>query len=176
MIPLVAALLEGGLSILGNAVLAKGKEVVEQTIGVKLPEDGKLTPDQTITLRKLEAEHEEALMAMAVKQAELDLAGFKVEVEDKASARSRDVEFLKAGLKNRRADFMFFLAVCVVVLLTLIVWRDESLNEYVKGIFTLVLGRFLGYLDNIYNFEFGSTRGSQGKDATIQELSKGRQK
>jgi hypothetical protein len=45
-------------------------------------------------------------------------------------------------------------------------------NEYLKGIVTLVLGRFLGYLDNIYNFEFGSTRSSKAKDLTIEQLSR----
>ena len=47
------------------------------------------------------------------------------------------------------------------------------INEYVKGIFTLVLGRFLGYLDNIYSFEFGTTRGSKEKDETIKQLTGG---
>lgn len=34
------------------------------------------------------------------------------------------------------------------------------------------LGRFLGYLDNIFNFEFGTTRSSQKKDDTILNLTK----
>jgi hypothetical protein len=66
---------------------------------------------------------------------------------------------------------MFVLAVVMVGVVIWIVWKDQSINEYVKGIFTLVLGRFLGYLDNIYNFEFGTTRGSKEKDATIKQLS-----
>jgi hypothetical protein len=53
------------------------------------------------------------------------------------------------------------------------VWKDPNINEYVKGIFTLVLGRFLGYLDNIYSFEFGTTRGSKEKDETIKNLTGG---
>jgi hypothetical protein len=83
------------------------------------------------------------------------------------------VEFIKRGMTNNRANVMFFLAVCMVGLLVWIVWKDQNINEYVKGIFTLVLGRFLGYLDNIYSFEFGTTRGSKEKDETIKQLTGG---
>lgn len=90
--------------------------------------------------------------------------------KDKADARARDVAIISSGKRNYRADFMFALAVGVVIYLTYIVWKDSSINEYVKGIVTLVLGRFLGYLDNIYNYEFGTTRINQMKDATINNL------
>ncbi len=91
---------------------------------------------------------------------------------DVADARSRDKAFIAAGMRNYRSDLMFLLAVCVILLLVFIIWRDPGINEYVKGIFTLVLGRFLGYLDNIYNFEYGTTRSNKTKDATIENLSK----
>lgn len=97
---------------------------------------------------------------------------WELELQEKNSARVRDTAYITSGSRNYRADIMFVLSVVVVCGLVWIVWQDTNLNEYVKGIFTLVLGRFLGYLDNIYNFEFGSTRGSKNKDATIENLSK----
>jgi hypothetical protein len=43
MIPIVASLLgslaENGLGLLSSAIQAKGKEVVEKTLGVKIPDD-----------------------------------------------------------------------------------------------------------------------------------------
>lgn len=90
--------------------------------------------------------------------------------QDKADARARDVAIITTGTRNYRADFMFILAVIMVALLVWIVWKDPSINEYIKGIFTLVLGRFLGYLDNIYNYEFGTTRINKTKDETIKSL------
>lgn len=105
--------------------------------------------------------------AMAGIEAELD----KAYLLDRQDARKRDTAFLAAGRRNLRADAMFLLAVCVISAMVWIVWKDQGINEYVKGIFTLVLGRFLGYLDNIYNFEFGTTRSSKSKDATIENLS-----
>jgi hypothetical protein len=96
-------------------------------------------------------------------------------VQDRQGARERDVKLAESGQRNHRADLMFLLAVAMTCGLVWIVWRDPNINEYMKGIFTLVLGRFLGYLDNIYNFEFGTTRSSKTKDTTIEQLSKGSQ-
>jgi len=93
-------------------------------------------------------------------------------LEDVQSARRRDVELAKVGYRNYRAHAMFALAVLVILWLVWIIWQSPDINEYVKGIFTLVLGRFLGYLDNIYNFEFGTTRQSHEKDQTIKQLTK----
>lgn len=168
---LLAPLLSQGLSLIGNAVLAKGKDWVEEKTGVKL--DQPLSAEDTMRLRQYEMEHEEELLRLRIEDNKLDLESFREEVKDRGSARERDVEFIKRGMTNNRANFMFFLAVVMVGILVWIVWKDQNINEYVKGIFTLVLGRFLGYLDNIYSFEFGTTRGSKEKDETIKQLTGG---
>lgn len=106
--------------------------------------------------------------SVMAQEADLD----KAYLADRADARKRDAVFVSSGTRNYRADVMFFLAVAMIAALVWLVWKDPSINEYMKGIFTLVLGRFLGYLDNIYNFEFGSTRTSKAKDATIENLTR----
>jgi hypothetical protein len=106
--------------------------------------------------------------SVIAQEADLD----KAYLADRADARKRDAVFISSGTRNYRADFMFLLAVAMIAGLVWLVWKDPSINEYMKGIFTLVLGRFLGYLDNIYNFEFGSTRASKKKDATIENLTR----
>ena len=90
---------------------------------------------------------------------------------DTQSARARDAEFIKAGTVNWRGNAMFIMAVVVIIVLVYMVWREEStLGEYMKGIATLVLGRFLGYMDNMYNFEFGRTRDDKNKDDALVHL------
>ena len=168
---LIAPLLAQGLSLIGNAVMAKGQEWVEQKTGVKIKPN--MSDEDLLTLRRYEMQHEEELMCLRIEDNKLDLETFREEVKDRGSARDRDIEFIKRGMTNNRANFMFFLAVVMVGVLVWIVWKDQSINEYVKGIFTLVLGRFLGYLDNIYSFEFGTTRGSKEKDETIKQLTGG---
>lgn len=171
MLPVVAGLLAQGLNLVGNAVLAKGKEWVEEKAGVKLAPD--MSPEELAKLRQFELEHEEELQRIQSENNKLDLQFFQAEVEDRGSARARDEKFVLNGKHNTRGDLMFFLAVVMIAGLVWIVWKDQGINEYVKGIFTLVLGRFLGYLDNIYNFEFGTTRSSRSKDVTIEMLSGG---
>lgn len=168
---LIAPLLAQGLSLIGNAVMAKGKEWVEEKTGVKIQPN--MSDEDLLRLRQYEMQHEEELMRLRLEDNKLDLETFREEVKDRGSARDRDIEFIKRGMTNNRANFMFFLAVVMVGVLVWIVWKDQSINEYVKGIFTLVLGRFLGYLDNIYSFEFGTTRGSKEKDETIKQLTGG---
>lgn len=71
-----------------------------------------------------------------------------------------------------RVNFLIAAAfVIVIVCLAVTVWITIS-DEFAKGIVTLVLGRYLGYVDNIYNFEFGTTRSSTKKDESIAELTK----
>ena len=168
---LIAPLLAQGLSLIGNAVMAKGQEWVEQKTGVKIQPN--MSEQDILALRRYEMAHEEELLRLRIEDNKLDLETFREEVKDRGSARDRDIEFIKRGMTNNRANLMFFLAVVMVGAMVWIVWKDQSINEYVKGIFTLVLGRFLGYLDNIYSFEFGTTRGSKEKDETIKQLTGG---
>ena len=175
MIPIVASLLttlaSNGLGLLSSAIQAKGKEVVENTLGVKIPDDP--TPEDVAKLRQLQFDHEERLLELGIEKAKQDLEAFKEEAKDRDSARGRDAEFIRRGTHNWRADIMVLIASAAVAGLVYLVWKDDSLTEYTKGIVTLVLGRFLGYLDNIYSFEFGTTRGSKDKDETIKQLSGG---
>jgi hypothetical protein len=177
MIPIVASLLgtlaQNGLGLLSSAIQAKGKEVVEQTLGVKISDDP--SDAEVEKLRQLQFDHEERLLELGIEKARQDLESFKEEAKDRDSARDRDAEFIKRGTHNHRADIMVFVAALAVAWMVYLVWSSPSLDEYVKGIVTLVLGRFLGYLDNIYSFEFGTTRGSQNKDETIKKLSGGSQ-
>lgn len=84
MLPLLAPLIPGlfanGLSLIGNAILAKGKDKVEEAIGMKLP-DADPTPEQLEQLRSLQFEHEERLLELAVEKELLNLEGEKVAQE-----------------------------------------------------------------------------------------------
>jgi len=77
MIPVVAALLQNGLSLLGNAVLAKGQEWVEQKTGVKLAPN--MTPEQIAALKQAEMQHEEELLRLRLEENKLDTELFKAE-------------------------------------------------------------------------------------------------
>ena len=166
--PTLASAFGGPLA--GSAVSALGEllgitEPTQDKIRVAI-ESGNLTGEQVARIRELE-------LTLKAEEAERGFKYADLEFRDREGARNRDTEITKAGKPNRRADVMFVLAVGVICGLVYVIWKDPNINEYMKGIVTLVLGRFLGYLDNIYNFEFGSTRSSKDKDSTINKLAAG---
>jgi len=90
MIPIVASLLgslaQNGLTLLSSAIQAKGKEVVEKTLGVKIPDDP--TPEDVSNLRQLQFEHEERLLELGIEKAKMELA--ELELFAKAAQNEDD--------------------------------------------------------------------------------------
>jgi hypothetical protein len=77
MLPVfLAPLLQQGLSLIGNAVMAKGKEWVEEKAGVKL--DQPLSAEDTFKLKQFELEHEEELLKLRIEEKKLNLDEIKV--------------------------------------------------------------------------------------------------
>jgi hypothetical protein len=76
MIPIVASLLgtlaQNGLGLLSSAIQAKGKEVVENTLGVKIPDAP--TPEDVAKLRQIQFDHEERLLELGIEKAKMELA------------------------------------------------------------------------------------------------------
>lgn len=90
MIPIVGALLstlaENGLGLLSSAIQAKGKEVVEKTLGVKIADNP--TPADVEKLRQLQFTHEERLLELGIEKAKLELA--ELELFAKAAQNEED--------------------------------------------------------------------------------------
>ena len=74
MVPIVGALLgtlaESGLNLLSSAIQAKGKEVVEKTLGVKISDNP--NPEEVEKLRQLQYDHEERLLELGIEKAKLE--------------------------------------------------------------------------------------------------------
>jgi hypothetical protein len=76
MLPILASLLgtlaENGLGLLSSAIQAKGKDVVEKTLGVKIPDNP--TSEDVAKLRQLQFDHEERLLELGIEKAKMELA------------------------------------------------------------------------------------------------------
>lgn len=72
--------------------------------------------------------------------------------------------------KTRRLNILAAAAFLMVIGCAVVAIWMTSINEYAKGIVTFLLGRYSGYVDNIYAFELGTTRGSKDKDQAINDL------
>lgn len=73
---LIAPLLSQGLGLLGNAILAKGKEWVEGKTGVKL--DQPLSAEDVLKLRQYEMDHEEELMKLRIDEKKISIDELQV--------------------------------------------------------------------------------------------------
>jgi hypothetical protein len=93
---------------------------------------------------------------------------------DVQNARARDIELHKVGFGNRRADVMVALDVLglIACLLVLVLYREKLPGEVV-GLLSAISGIFGACLRDAHQFEFGSSRSSQIKDATIAQITKG---
>jgi hypothetical protein len=74
MIPIVASLLgtlaQNGLGLLSSAIQAKGKEVVENALGVKISDNP--SPEEVAKLRQLQYDHEERLLELGIEKARIE--------------------------------------------------------------------------------------------------------
>lgn len=151
MIPIVAALAEAGLSILGNAVLAKGKQVVEEKIGVKIPDDPKeLTPNLVAELKKAEMAHEEFLVTAAIESKKLDYT----EMESARARETKINESASASWLSKNTTSVIALIVVIGGLLILSFHSDTEVRIAIGNIMMLVLGYYFGT-------SMGSTKAQQ---------------
>lgn len=155
MAPLVAALIKFGLPVLASAVASKGKDLIQEKLGVDI--DAALgTEEGRFNLRQLEIDHEQFLVDSALEHKRLDLA-------DTASAREMNNRVQESAHASMLAkNIMPLLALIVVLGGGALLWitKEPDVRTAVVGLITLVLGFF-----------FGSSRSSQSKDATISALS-----
>lgn len=142
-------------------------QVAEKVIGIAKSVTGTETPEEALAAIKANAEFQYKLQEKVLDmQQELD----RLYYSDVADARKRDAAFLAAGKVNTRANWLVAIIISMVMaLITVVVWKSD-LPEYAKGIITFGLGRLWGYLDQVMNFEFGTTRSSQKQQDTIKAL------
>lgn len=102
MIPVVAALLstlaENGLTLLSSAIQAKGKQVVEEKLGVKIADNP--TPEDVAKLRQLQYEHEEKLLELGIQKAQLEQEELKALLAAQANQENNVSERWKADMAS----------------------------------------------------------------------------
>ena len=153
---LIAPLLSQGLGLLANAVMAKGKDWVEEKTGVML--DKPLSAEDTIRLKQFELDHEQELMKIRLEDKRIDLA----DVQSARDMNTRINESANSTWLAKNVAAILALLVVVVGFALLGTTKDADVRTAVVGLMTLVLG-----------FYFGSTASSKAKDETINSLSKG---
>lgn len=102
MIPIVGALLgtlaESGLNLLSSAIQAKGKEVVEKTLGVKISDNP--SPEEVEKLRQLQYEHEERLLELGIEKAKLEQQELEALLVAQANQENNVTDRWKADMSS----------------------------------------------------------------------------
>jgi len=171
MLPIVASLLSNGLSLLGNAVLAKGKDWVEAKTGVDLTRES-LSQEDLTKLRIAEMEHEEELLRIKQNDDRISLEFERMKLDNVKDARSMQVTALSQNdwlAKNFVYLFIAIWSVAAMVFIGAITFGDvpENNQRFADTILGFVLATVLG---GIFQYLLGTTPQSKAKDSTIQNL------
>lgn len=150
---LLGILATNGLNLLAGAIQAKGKEVIEDRLGVKIPDN----PDskQLVELRALELKYETLLTEATVSMV-------KLEHENTASAREmQSVALQQADEFSKR--FVYYLAsvwslfgIGYIIAITFATIPPENVR-FADTCLGFILGTVVA---TILNFFFGSSQGS----------------
>lgn len=165
--PLLGTALAGPLGGAAAAFLADKLGLEAKTVEAvsEVLNSGRMTPEQIASVKMAEIE-----FAKFLKDNDLKLE--EVAAKDRDSARVRDTAFVQANRWNFRADLLALLAVGGLIVCVWFVARDSELPERAVNAIMFVAGVLAAAVRDVYNFEFGSSRGSKDKDEQIRTLTK----
>lgn len=165
LIPIVGELAKQGLSLLGNAVLVKGKDFIEKETGVKL--GAEMSPADLLTLKQYELEHETSLLRLKQEDNRIELEYYQAELADRQSARAREIEVTRI---NNAAGMPWFIP-SVTTFLAVVVVLGGGFSIIQSGLDTDVKFAINTMMSLVLGYYFGTTKGSAAKDTTISNLS-----
>lgn len=151
--------------------MAKGKQVVEEKLGVNI-EEAMATPEGLLKLKQLEVDHEEFLLTHAIENRKLDLQEFQAEVADRDSARNmQEAALLQADVMAKRFIYYFswfWSGFSALYMLFVTFFPIPEKNLRFADMFSgFLLGTIIA---GIITYFYGSTFASRGKDRTIRAL------
>lgn len=158
--PMLGTALGGPLGGVAGAALgqALGMEGAAPEDIAKALQDGKLTPDQLLALRRAEMEFKERMAALEIKSIQ-DLEA--LEVQDRDSARKREMavrDKIPAILALSLTAGLFGL------LFYLMKWNPPKDNE---DILNILLGSLSTAFIGVINYYFGTSKSSADKTALL---------
>jgi hypothetical protein len=154
--PLLATLAGNGLGIVADAVTKKGKEYVEDKLGIDLSQEP--SPEVLAQWQEAARSHEKDLIAMVF--------------ADRANARSMQSDALKQNdLFSKRFVYYFatFWSISAALYIAFITFGEipEANVRFADTILGFLLGTIVA---TIVQFFFGSSDSSKQKDGALESL------
>jgi hypothetical protein len=175
MMPLIQTLLTNGLGLVANAVMAKGKEFVEDKLGVKLSPD--MPPEQIAQVKIAEMQHEEELMRLRLEENKLNLEELGMRLKDTDSARGRETAIATskdAPLLNKVITPILALGILLITLtlFSVVMFQEAPVDSSRKDILIYILGVLSAISTQIVSYYFGSSQGSKDKSDQLKDALK----
>ena len=175
LLPILGPLLQNGLGLVANAVVAKGKQYVEKKLGVELKPD--MSPEDMAKVQIAAMEHEEELLRLKLEDNKLDLQELNMRLKDVDSARDRETAIATskdAPLLNKIVTPVLALAILALtfVLFGVVMFDSTPVEASRKDILIYVLGVLSAIATQIVSYYFGSSQGSKDKGEQLKEALK----
>lgn len=117
------------------------------------------TPETFLKLKQAEDD-------FAVQMKQLDVDVFKIDADDRASARHRE-----ETIRDKTPAYLAWMTVIgFFAILLALLYID--LKPGIHDVVLLMIGRLSGDVGTIYNYYYGSSSGSSDKNETIKDLAK----
>lgn len=172
--PILTNLAANGLDLIAGAIKAKGQQVVEDTLGVKI-ESALASEDGKLKLAQLQADNEQALRDFVIAQKEQELRESEMAYEDTDSARKMQMAALAQGDVFSKRFIYWFAAIwsvmaCIYIGFITFGEIPEKNIRFADTILGFILGTVIA---TILQFFFGTSQGSRNKDETLAAAIKG---
>ena len=172
---ILTPLLGNGLNLVANAVLAKGKKVVEEKLGVELKPD--MSPEDLARVQIAQMEHEEELLKLRLEEDKLDLAELEMRLKDTNDARVRETQIVtsdKAPLLNKLITPILALGLLGITftLFGIVLFQASPIDPSRKDILIYILGVLSAVATQVVSYYFGSSQSSKDKTEAMKEAMK----
>ena len=172
---IITPLLGNGLNLVANAVLAKGKKVVEEKLGVELKPD--MSPEDLARVQIAQMEHEEELLKLRLEEDKLDLAELEMHLKDTNDARVRETQIVtsdKAPLLNKLITPILALGLLGITftLFGIVLFQASPIDPSRKDILIYILGVLSAVATQVVSYYFGSSQSSKDKTDALKEAMK----
>jgi len=172
---ILTPLLGNGLNLVANAVLAKGKKVVEEKLGVELKPD--MSPEDLAKIQIAQMEHEEELLKLRLEEDKLDLAELEMLLKDTNDARVRETQIVtsdKAPLLNKLITPILALGLLGITftLFGIVLFQASPIDPSRKDILIYILGVLSAVATQVVSYYFGSSQSSKDKTDALKEAIK----
>ena len=172
---ILTPLLGNGLNLVANAVLAKGKKVVEEKLGVELKPD--MSPEDLAKIQIAQMEHEEELLKLRLEVDKLDLAELEMRLKDTNDARVRETQIVtsdKTPLLNKLITPILALGLLGITftLFGIVLFQASPIDPSRKDILIYILGVLSAVATQVVSYYFGSSQSSKDKTDALKEAIK----